>query len=823
MVETDINKLKGSDDGLLRGLAFVENAGISDASMRNLIDLECLMLCNIPLIYGPGYDNIDNIVIDSSMYDPIETQEKLDEILDRVVGEYKKKENPKGTDGDTQENWAEQQEAQENVFPDDIVKPDPGRIAIVEFGCDTNQYPYEPYTWECSPGDSVNEEKILAFCKQDYMMKPVVSIFKKGVVRKDPEDGDFGRLFKTICSRHIIIDGYELGDQNAQGNVDIQALLDDPHFLAKFDAQLNDAYESMQILTEYRPYLCYLDLIANKTKPYVNSPLYVRTEPEDVFSKFINEQVKPIQEAFKADILKLSSEEAIRGTSGNPTKQRDLGQQIISRRAKYFDDMMKVCDDFCQNAPSVDGQAGGTEARSISKMMDFKLTVVNMPDLSDSSISAEESQKLVSYEEIDPVSEGKMSFQDYLSNVKKTIPETSRTDGDGQTMFARLRNAIDKCIGMHDSAGEGASQSTLKEEIEVLSDLMKECVGSYKNHAIFDLNPENDAMLESLLSAFPDRAVWPNPVDIEFDHITYQRYTFPNIDARRDEARDKAVDHDNRNQDYDDRTYWSPDRNDIDYVPSDFNLDIGDIDRNPVVSDASASPPADAQEIFDEPYQPQSDYPMRESDPAKNLAEDKAVTPDDFDYWTRYLSIATMVNLPFLATGLVISGVPVLLPCVYIPLKVLNVKKVSLLIVIGLAIRGVSINALVIYVNMSQDFNSAMIAATMALASVKDLFTAKLQPMNMVAPNLASVLSMSLKSNNTALMKENKKIMAEIDALRALQLPSKTEIIKQVKGALDIDPRNQVVRLADDASTLVKPIFNATYDLNINTVFDDYA
>ena len=44
-----------------------------------------------------------------------------------------------------------------------------------------------------------------------------------------------------------------------------------------------------------------------------------------------------------------------------------------------------------------------------------------------------------------------------------------------------------------------------------------------------------------------------------------------------------------------------------------------------------------------------------------------------------------------------------------------------------------------------------------------------------------------------------------------------------VKGALDIDPRNQVVGLADDASTLVKPIFNATYDLNINTVFDDYA
>ena len=90
----------------------------------------------------------------------------------------------------------------------------------------------------------------------------------------------------------------------------------------------------------------------------------------------------------------------------------------------------------------------------------------------------------------------------------------------------------------------------------------------------------------------------------------------------------------------------------------------------------------------------------------------------DFEYWVKYCGIATIVNcmLPmYWPTGLVIAGVPIPLPIIYIPFVVIKGR------VIGLGICGICPLPMMLFVNFGDIPGSLMPALNIAVDTIKSM------------------------------------------------------------------------------------------------------
>ena len=91
----------------------------------------------------------------------------------------------------------------------------------------------------------------------------------------------------------------------------------------------------------------------------------------------------------------------------------------------------------------------------------------------------------------------------------------------------------------------------------------------------------------------------------------------------------------------------------------------------------------------------------------------------DFEYWVKYCGIATIVNcmLPmYWPTGLVIAGVPIPLPIIYIPFVVI---KGRVTVVIGLGICGICPLPMLLFVNFGDIPGSLIPALNIAVDTIK--------------------------------------------------------------------------------------------------------
>ena len=92
-----------------------------------------------------------------------------------------------------------------------------------------------------------------------------------------------------------------------------------------------------------------------------------------------------------------------------------------------------------------------------------------------------------------------------------------------------------------------------------------------------------------------------------------------------------------------------------------------------------------------EPQEP-TDFPIptEPSDDSNDPTFDE-ITIKDYDYWKRYFALATVISIPYLADGFDIppTMTPIPLPCIYICFNTIFIKQLNLVIVIGLALRGI--------------------------------------------------------------------------------------------------------------------------------------
>ena len=555
-----------------------------------------------------------------------------------------------------------------------------------------------------------------------------------------------------------------------------------------------------------------------------------RDSLEGEFNKYIERFVER-QEEFIDEVKEIYGDEddgfePIKDTHGNVRAMRNLCDEFLDARAKYVDDIMDMIetpkfvfplkepyrdiaygytsimsgdfwgDKFEFKIPEVTLPEGHIELRrAMEKLIDDKDELGNPEesDLGDNlaeDIEREEVNPIGGKEDGDSDTDENLNFITYFDRLSKSL-----RSGGIHPLEEELMDLLQEFVEAHPESGD--ARRYVRAEIIALKKFLKKCqkiskLGFVKSTRIGlpgeDGDP--DETLKELFKYFYDQetseegklvdeAKWPWPTDYKYKYQKYVKYTFPNLspeDTEEDDGSD--IDSTKSKADPEDRDNVE----DIDTLDTIQDMTVPDIDS------VEVNMPEDVSALYDD-HNPEIEEELQIS----------KTTIDDIDYWRKYCGIATLVTLPYLATGIVLATTYIKLPCIYIPLKVFSISKVGLIIVLGLAIRGVSINLMMIVVNMSQQANSLMFPATMMLADIRDLFFSQAQAILDLIDPLSQVAMIPLKSNAVALIKDNKKNDAEIAGLNALVLPGKNTILRDIKNQLGLDTRMIVNRLEDEA------------------------
>lgn len=163
--------------------------------------------------------------------------------------------------------------------------------------------------------------------------------------------------------------------------------------------------------------------------------------------------------------------------------------------------------------------------------------------------------------------------------------------------------------------------------------------------------------------------------------------------------------------------------------------------------------------------------------------------PNTFPYWLRYLTIATIVNcmLPiYWGTGIIIMGVPIILPIIMMPIFVLPGRVT---VVFGIGLCGICPMPLILFVNMGNVRASVLIPLNILADTLK---SALKQVMNMQK----KVIDLSYAPIITSLDATINQFQKELDDIDN-QIHNIDSYIKNNKAIL----RNIKMRLKKDPTT----------------------
>ena len=519
-----------------------------------------------------------------------------------------------------------------------------------------------------------------------------------------------------------------------------------------------------------------------------------RVSIEEEFTHFITEVYEPRKEEYLEEVEEIYGgfEEFsnIKATKGNHVKIKEIADKLLDARERLFTDIFDMMENPRFKFPKVEGE--GEKYWYTTRMNNpfgFKVMKTSFYAEADQvreDLAQEEPEENeyvprelgdkinneTTREEADLITEDHLDMREYFKSLSECLPNGGITD-----IESKLREILKRFSEEHPESGD--AREAVKAEIEELTEVIKECIeavggapGDEESSRIKSIDKEDNGIAK-ILEFVKDEAKWPMPTDYEYRGLIYKKYTFLNIDAmtKREEPQEEGTD------------YLSDE---------DLETDIGEL-------------------IVPDPESVEVDTSSAEEDYNSGVVEQESlkvseVPIDTMEYWQRYLGIATVVGLPFLATGLIVpSATPyILLPCIYIPIKVFSISKAGLVIVLALAIRGVCINIMLIVLNMNQQHNSLLFPVTILLSDIVDNYYNKIKKIADMVPMIANGIMAPLKSNNIALLKENKKYKAEMTGLKALKIPGKNEIIRDIKKELKQDTRMMVNRLESDIDSIAK-------------------
>lgn len=323
-------------------------------------------------------------------------------------------------------------------------------------------------------------------------------------------------------------------------------------------------------------------------------------------------------------------------------------------------------------------------------------------------------------------------------------------------------------------------------------DLVQEEADKIRNFWLKLINEYNSKPMSAMVKSLEDMgeeltkfAKWPQPVDITINGQPYEHWLFKNPF----EDKDKNIpdDGDPGAADYDADNINIEDMQSGKGLPNGGNLD-----------DTSG---------ISEPDTDAAQEAMKGHGAAMQSANDPAageITIVDTAYWVKYFAMATLITLPFFADGLDIppTMTPVPLPGIYIAFKAIHIKIFDVVLVIGLAIRGMYISPILLTVNLSDQDVSPLLPLVAILKQVREMFSNAINMIEMTIPNLVGILIMKLEKENQQYREKNIMYNNMLKTLESQMVENEQQLKKNMRRIQNVyaDVRQNIFRTEDVAA-----------------------
>lgn len=159
----------------------------------------------------------------------------------------------------------------------------------------------------------------------------------------------------------------------------------------------------------------------------------------------------------------------------------------------------------------------------------------------------------------------------------------------------------------------------------------------------------------------------------------------------------------------------------------------------------------------------------------------------DFQYWMKYCAMATLVNcmLPmYWATGIIISGAPVLLPIIYIPILVIPGRVTT---VIGIGLCGICPLPMLLFVNLSNMPGSVIPVINLVVDTIRKTATMMMDTPNITIKKTVEGLIEEQDKQINELNKQKKEITDKILTLQK-GVETDKETLRNLKKQRNEDP-----------------------------------
>lgn len=554
----------------------------------SVIDLKNLMLCDIPDFLDPSKDKeiVDDEVIKNfddlleQLTDTTEVEDYVQSVVDLMGAQLNGNSATPDKDSVLKDSEKLDGERPESVIDvlntekflgvkdssdnskdndnDDANKgkAQPCKSVIVEFAADTIKYSHEPFVWNVVPGQSIDSSTIIAYCKQKNKIVPVKSIFSKGVVRKDENDGDFWRCWKTVTSRHIVIDCVEKDPKSDGGSkVDFSALYDNNNLLQEIGDKLQDTGDIFDVVTNHFIYVTYLHLLYYFGVPVKSITMSSTDEetgltkywkewetipesqkPEVVFSEFINNVYKPRVQRYRDEMQKAASVDAIKATKGNPKKLKKVAQKCVDLTNEYFEDIVYLYRNCHKYFRTVKFDPEYLRTWKVLDKLDFELGVLE--DDNFLHIIRERVYKAFVYD-IDDKNEDVEFFDRYInyhyyycSDIERmNIPDSKEPEtfkpyyGTNVRDLEEYRNYgtyYDKLVSMGletDTYRELDGECDVHEDGEHRRGIVEDGFKYYMENSIIDDDVASNAVVHKITAALPGETI-----SDYFEHVSRELF-----------------------------------------------------------------------------------------------------------------------------------------------------------------------------------------------------------------------------------------------------------------------------------------------------------
>lgn len=793
-------------DERLKSLEFEGEA--ADAVIQNTIDLENLDLCapdNIRPLDMPYPDRASTMDDISDIINGPDIQTLLNTKAINTnprIAEYIKNKF------DTPTVSPALLEIDTSIF-DDIIKPfefstEDGDInveydypidnyAIIEFGEDYTLGKAVEYELIINPGADLNNKTILGTIVQDGEKKQIRSIFSKGHVLKNPDD-TFYHLFPDSCNRHIVLKDFEYGQGFDFDTSEIEVFQDKfikntmlynlikdnivysglPDIILHRETRLmhhgtafhfrhshniyNDYIEDFEDEYENKQKLITRAVSTDKLKATqgkvdkVNQCADELNAARDTFLQWVISEWRKAKNQMMCRYI--YNEEDCRYLAQDKNGDLDVTKIGETTVQNYYGNLLsRICliygDEWSQKyfdlISGIIKKRMSVEKYSISYLISefnqlFKQNVTAAYPNPYGEIQSEFSKKT------------DLTYEDIYKWVKEKQGDVN--SHGRQFACQQLTNIYWFIIHYTGEDNESMAMNSgnttdmldlVEEERDKLHNFWEEAIRAYYANPITGEINRFKEYAESL-NPYAD---WPAPINIPIEGITYKLYTFSNPQ----------------------------------YKPTPVPEPEEDIDLDNIT----------------EPTEP-TDFPIptEPSDDSNDPTFDE-ITIKDYDYWKRYFALATVISIPFLADGFDIppTMTPIPLPCIYMCFNTIFIKQLNLVIVIGLALRGIWPWPVVLFVNCSSTPASYLTPLIAALQKLRELFQAKIEKIECTIPNLVQIIINKLERENIQYRKTNIEYQVYIDILKNQRLENKELMKKSIKDQFNKngDTRQVINRL----------------------------